>query len=281
MMVVAIGFDRGGWRGFGQAIQSANHKRKVRSNVKSTARARTLRVAFWSLFVILSFEFLSSGCDPLAHPKEIWLETGTGPGQIVYPRAIAYSPHDDTFFIVDRTAHVQHLDRNGKFLNEWHMPESQQGKPVGLSVGPDGNLYVPDTHYSPRARLHAGRRSCRELGSKGTGAGRVHLPDRLAFDANGTCSSASTGTTTASRSSTREGKFRYQFGTFGDGDGEFSRPQSIVIDGDHRLRHRRVQPPARRVQDRRHVRAQHGRRRARISASSVSRTAWTWTATAT
>src|SRR5437868_8027543 len=31
---------------------------------------------------------------------------------------------------------------------------------------------------------------------------------------------------------TPEGKFLYQFGKFGDGPGEFMRPQSLVIDGE-------------------------------------------------
>src|SRR5215468_6316945 len=96
-------------------------------------------------FVILVF--LAASCRKPGEPSAIWCETGTGPNQVVYPRGIAYSPRDDTFFIVDRVARIQHLDHNGKYLNEWQMPQWQLGKPVGLTVAPDGNLWVPDTHY--------------------------------------------------------------------------------------------------------------------------------------
>ena len=83
-----------------------------------------------------------TGCSKPGSPDAIWCETGTGPDQVVYPRGITYSPNDDTFFVVDRMARVQHLDHSGKYLAEWRMPNWQQGKPVGLSIGPDGNLYV-------------------------------------------------------------------------------------------------------------------------------------------
>src|SRR5581483_10246068 len=58
------------------------------------------------------------GCRKPGVPEAIWCDTGTGPDQVVYPRAIAYKKTDDTFFIVDRVARIQHLDRNGNYLNE-------------------------------------------------------------------------------------------------------------------------------------------------------------------
>ncbi len=46
------------------------------------------------------------GCDNGGTPVAVWCETGTGPGEVVYPRAITYSRADDTFFIIDRVAHA-------------------------------------------------------------------------------------------------------------------------------------------------------------------------------
>ncbi|CAN5404523.1 hypothetical protein BH09PLA1_BH09PLA1_01170 [soil metagenome] len=174
-----------------------------------------------------------AGCNSRSTPQEIWLNTGTGPGQVVYPRGICYSPGDDTFFVVDRAAHVQHLDRNGTCLSDWRMPQSQQGKPVGLSVGPDGNLYVPDTHYHRVIVYKPDGTKIREFGGRGTAPGQFIYPTDIAFDSRGYMFVAEYGDNDRIQVFDREGTFAYQFGKFGDGPGEFSRPQSIVIDNDY------------------------------------------------
>src|SRR5439155_3473800 len=99
------------------------------------------------ILIIFGMLLLLSGCGDGNAPDEIWCDTGIGPGQVVYPRGICYSPGDDCFFIVDRHAHVQHLSRKGECLSDWRTPEWAMGKPTGISVGPDGNVYIPDTHY--------------------------------------------------------------------------------------------------------------------------------------
>src|SRR6476659_22087 len=145
---------------------------------------------------------LTIGCDK-SQPKAIWCDTGTGPAQVVYPRAISYSSKDDSFFIIDRMARVQHLDRKGGFLNEWRMPDWKIGKPVGVTVGPDGNVYVPDTHYQRVIVYSPAGKELRRFGERGDKPGQFIWPTDIAFD------------------------------KAGNRDGEFSRPQSMVIDGDY------------------------------------------------
>jgi DNA-binding beta-propeller fold protein YncE len=171
------------------------------------------------------------GCSGGNRPDDVWCETGTGPAQTVYPRAIAYSPSDDTFFIVDRQARIQHLDRTGKFLNEWHTPESLQGKPVGLTVGPDGNLWVPDTHYH-RVLVYARDGTLvRQFGSRGTGPGQFIYPTDVAFGPDGRVFVSEYGDHDRVQVFDMDGVYKYEFGTFGEGDGQFSRPQSMVVRG--------------------------------------------------
>ncbi len=173
----------------------------------------------------------TTGCGDGTKPDAVWLDTGAGPGQTVYPRAISYSPTDDTFFVIDRLARVQHLDRDGQYLGEWQMPEHVTGKPVGVSVGPDGNVYVPDTHYQrvvvydPHTKAEI-----RRWGSFGKGPGQFIYPTDIAFDSKGNVFVSEYGDNDRVQVFTPEGKFLYAFGSFGPGDGQLARPQSILID---------------------------------------------------
>jgi DNA-binding beta-propeller fold protein YncE/ABC-type spermidine/putrescine transport system permease subunit II len=181
--------------------------------------------------------FLLMGCGKGEKPEEIWCETGAGPGQVIYPRAIAYSAKDDTFFIVDRHAHVQHLDRHGNCLHDWQMPDRQKGKPVGLTVGPDGLVYVPDTHYSRVMVYTPEGKVVRQWGKMGRGPGEFVFPTDVAFDDKGRVFVSEYSTCDEQADHDRiqvfdmQGKYLYEFGKFGNGEGEFSRPQSMVIDG--------------------------------------------------
>jgi len=182
-----------------------------------------------SWLLLLSLPGCSGSSDK---PDEIWCEPGTGPVQLVYPRAIAYDDKDDTFFVIDRLAHINHLDHKGAPLNEWKMPEMQAGKPVGVSIGPDGNIYVPDTHYHRVIVYTPKGEEVRRWGSFGHQPGQFIYPTDIEFDAKGNIFVAEYGDNDRIQVFAPDGKFLYQFGKFGDGDGEFVRPQSLLIDGD-------------------------------------------------
>jgi DNA-binding beta-propeller fold protein YncE/ABC-type Fe3+ transport system permease subunit len=191
--------------------------------------ARYWRVAPVVLLSMLPF---IGSCRNNASPHAIWLSTGTGPAQVVYPRGIAYSSSDDSFYVVDREARIQHLDDHGQFIADWRMPKWEQGKPVGITVGPDGDIYIPDTHYhrvmvySPTGELK------RQWGSRGTGNGQFIYPTDIAFDASGHVFVAEYGDNDRIQVFDTAGNYLYQFGRFGENPGELSRPQSMVIDGE-------------------------------------------------
>ena len=179
--------------------------------------------------LLLPFIAILCGCGESNKPQAVWCETGTGPGEVVYPRAITYSASDDTFFIIDRVAHVQHLDHEGHCLAEWQMPEWKMGKPVGAAVGPDGNLWVPDTHYHRVVIYSPAGKLLKMFGHEGTGDGQFMLPTDIAFD-SGRVFVSEYGGNDRVQVFDRDWRKLYQFGHFGNGDGEFRRPQSMVID---------------------------------------------------
>jgi ABC-type Fe3+ transport system permease subunit/DNA-binding beta-propeller fold protein YncE len=193
-------------------------------------RARRVLVTARRVAVLL-LVLLLVGCDPDPKPKAIWLETGAGEGQVVYPRALCYSKADDTYYIVDRMARIQHLDHNGNFIAGWRMPAFAQGKPVGLSVGPDGNLWVPDTHYSRVMVFTPKGELLKQFGSFGREKGQFIYPSDVAFDAKGRIFVSEFGDHDRVQVFDQKFNYLFEFGHFGDGDGAFSRPQSIVIDG--------------------------------------------------
>jgi len=178
---------------------------------------------------ILSISLMLLGCSDACAPSDIWLNTGKGPGQVVYPRAITYSPLHDSFFVVDRMARIQQISSRGELLSEWQMPLWEHGKPVGVSVGPDGDVYVPDTHYHRVMVYTPDGRPVREWGSMGYEPGQFIYPTDIAFDEAGNVYVAEYGDNDRIQVFDREGNFIRQFGTFGTGDGEFRRPQSLLI----------------------------------------------------
>ena len=204
------------------------------SGIRKRGMGRTFLL--WCLMPVACC--LLAGCDLGKTPDAIWGETGRGPGQLVYPRAIAYDPADRSFFVVDRTARVQHFSGEGKFLNGWSMPANQLGKPVGVSVGPDGNVWVPDTHYHRVIVYTPAGVEVRRFGAaydprkgEAASAGTFIYPTDVAFDAEGRVFVSEYGGHDRVQVFTQTGKFLYAFGRFGEGPGEFNRPQSMVIEG--------------------------------------------------
>ena len=173
-----------------------------------------------------------AGCRDPEQPRAIWLETGMGTGQVVYPRAIDYRPQDDSYVVIDRMARVQRIDSRGRFINAWRMPDFELGKPVGVTVGPDGNIYVPDTHYQRVIVYAPDGTELRRWGRQGTGPGEFIFPTDVAFDSRGRVFVSEYGDHDRIQVFDDAGNYLYEFGSFGHGDGEFSRPQSMVIRDD-------------------------------------------------
>jgi DNA-binding beta-propeller fold protein YncE len=183
--------------------------------------------------VIVIAALLLIGCDDGKQPDAVWFETGVGPNQTVYPRGICYSKKDDCFFLVDRMARIQRVGANGKTISEWRMPNWEKGKPTGLSVGPDGNVYIADTHYARVAVYSPEGKFVKDWGSWGKESGQFIYPTDVAFDQAGNIYVSEYGDNDRIQVfDPKTLKVICTIGRFGQGDGEFSRPQSMVVDGD-------------------------------------------------
>jgi predicted membrane-bound mannosyltransferase/DNA-binding beta-propeller fold protein YncE len=94
------------------------------------------------------------GKDVTLNADLVFGTPGAEPGQFQRPRGIAVAP-DGSLYIADTDNHrIQHLDRDGTPLQAWgSFADLTQGdapggtfyEPWGISVAPDGSVYVTDT----------------------------------------------------------------------------------------------------------------------------------------
>lgn len=153
-------------------------------------------------------------------------------GQFGYPRCIDVDPNRKCVYVIDKTARVQRFDYDGNAQIEWHMPEMQQGKPTGVSVAPNGHVWVADTHYFRVMEYDADGNLLSQFGSYGQEPGQFIYITDIAFAPNGDMYVSEYGGNDRIQVFGPDGAFKFQFGTFGPGEGQFSRPQSLGFSRD-------------------------------------------------
>jgi DNA-binding beta-propeller fold protein YncE len=146
-----------------------------------------LAIQSGTLLCFASFT-LFVGCErPALFPNGVvgvFGSLGLGDGDFHYPRAIAAEP-SGSVFVVDKTGRIQRFSADGTFELSWHMPEYEKGMPVGMSLHPDGRLFVADTHYHRVVVFDRDGNQLAAFGELGMGPGQFQLPTDIAFDAEG------------------------------------------------------------------------------------------------
>jgi sugar lactone lactonase YvrE/ABC-type spermidine/putrescine transport system permease subunit II len=160
--------------------------------------------------------------------------TGKGQGQFMYPRAIEMAP-DRTLFVIDKAGRVQHFTAQGGFLSEFQMHEIELGKPTGLAIGPDGDLYIADTHYSRVMVYSQGGQLKRQFGHFGQEDGCFIYPTDVAFGRDGRVFVSEYGGHDRVSVFDGQGRFQYSFGSPGHEKGQFSRPEALCVDPERDL----------------------------------------------
>lgn len=174
------------------------------------------------------------GAEETVRPVLVFGQTGLGPGDFSYPRAIAIAP-DDRVFVIDKAARVQRFSSDGRFETGWQMPDWSAGKPTGATVGPDGNLYVADTHYYRIVAFDREGREVGRFGVRGTGPGEFLFTTDVAFDRDGCLYVSEYGGNDRVSKFSPDRKFLFSFGGADAGEASLLRPQSICFDTEQTL----------------------------------------------
>jgi DNA-binding beta-propeller fold protein YncE len=143
-------------------------------------------------------------------------------------------PRDGTIRVVDRQARVQRFRPDGSYVMEWAMPEKSLGKPTGLGVGPDGRVWVADTHYHRVICWSPEGKELLRIGSYGTEPGQFIYPCDVEVGPDGNVWVAEFGGNDRIQVFTPEGAFVRAIGGNGRAPGQFDRPQSIAFSKDGR-----------------------------------------------
>ncbi|RMF42788.1 MAG: hypothetical protein D6753_06635 [Planctomycetota bacterium] len=201
-------------------------------------RRQALRLGGTGVALAAGWLLSTPGCVGSAgrgrHPDLVWGRRGLANGRFLKPRAIAVSPEDE-LYIVDMTGRIQVFTPDGEFLRGWRTPEIKQGKPTGLAWSVDGQyLLVADTHYFRMlAYLPDGTlvESKTIGGTHGDAPGQFHFVTDVAQDARGHTFIGQYGQVDQIQEFDVDGEFVRRWGSQGSRPGEFSRPQSLIVDG--------------------------------------------------
>lgn len=184
---------------------------------------------------------VTSGCGPAGDPggaavplPAVAVHGGPGilAGRFSYPRAIAADRDRERVYVVDKTARVQIFDKTGARIGGWRMPEWDNGKPTGLAVGPDGTVWVADTHYHRVIAFTPDGEEKLRFGSVGEDPGEFIYPTDVAFGPEGRLYVSEYGGNDRIQIFEPDGTFVTEIGEFGPGEGQWNRPQSMIFSPD-------------------------------------------------
>ena len=157
---------------------------------------------------------------------------GRSEGALMTPRAIAIDRAAGRAYVIDKTGRVQAFDSDGDFVDGWLMPSYENGKPTGISIGPDGNVWVADTHEFQVIAFDPQGNELLRFGEFGEQPGQFLYPTDVAFGPDGSIYVTEYGGNDRVQVFTRDGRLLRVLGGHGSGPGQFNRPQALAVSPD-------------------------------------------------
>lgn len=157
---------------------------------------------------------------------------GRSDGSFDYPRAMAVDRRSGDIYTIEKSGRVQRLDSTGRPLGSWQMPRIERGRPTGISVAPDGTVWVADTHEHRIMIYEPDGTWLRSFGEYGFDEGQFIYPTDVAFDADGLVYVSEYGGNDRIQVFNSNGTCIRQIGGPGSSSGRFDRPQSMVMSPD-------------------------------------------------
>ena len=189
---------------------------------------------------------LLSGCSPPSESTaplasqffsriEVIGSRGTGPGQFNKPRSVAVDGQDN-LFVVDMTGRVQRFSPKGEFVSFWQMPQTDLGRPKGMSIDGAGRLVVLEPHYSRVNCFSSEGKLQAQWGTHGTNTGQLAFPRAIAFNSKAEVFVSEYGVTERVQRFSPDGSTCLgSFGRFGAEPGEFNRAEGLGMDAQDQL----------------------------------------------
>lgn len=115
---------------------------------------------------------------------------------------------------------------------EWQSTGDQAAPlqyPAGLSIGPDGMLYLADQGLGPIQSFAPDGAVLEPWGEQGSGPGQFEAPTSIVFDNDGNRYVADLGNSRIQKFAP-DGTFLLEWGSQGDANGQFSEPNIVAID---------------------------------------------------
>lgn len=171
---------------------------------------------------------------PSAREIQVWGSKGTQPGEFFEPRAVSIAPNGFAY-VVDSSGRIQKWTTQGKFIKAWQAPSTSKGRPEGVAVHPDGDIYITDTHYS-RIRIYTPEGKLKKsFGHYGKDSGGFLLVTGIAIDKQGFVYASDYGGDWDRVSKwSKDGALIASWNGHGEGPRQFRRPCGLAlsIEGD-------------------------------------------------